>query len=265
MQPADIWSSVRNPNGSSARFVQGGAQGCGCAPRAAAGPCVPGQRAEFCCRLGRGAAAAAHPRQQRRHQLRQGGVHAGRGWHHSAGPQSVTASQAALCLAVLRPQYRPSHVLWCMVWVEQVSAGLRSACCDPCRLQKWGLIGFWLSAACNIHHCLLQINYLGPYTLTRCLERTLQRSAPSRVVNVSSVMHRFASLRNARDALFVWKRGAGDYSVSKLDNVLFTYELQRRLGKHGVQARCHAGRLCSANTRCRCSPDMRALREHATQ
>ena len=80
-----------------------------------------------------------------------------------------------------------------------------------------------------------QINYLGPYTLTRCLERTLQRSAPSRVVNVSSVMHRFASLRNARDALFVWNRGAGDYSVSKLNNALFAYELQRRLGKHGVQ------------------------------
>ena len=95
----------------------------------------------------------------------------------------------------------------------------------------------WLMMVrCADCRLVVQINYLGPYTLTRCLERTLQGSAPSRVVNVSSVMHRFASLRNARDALFVWKRGAGDYSVSKLNNALFAYELQRRLGKHGVQA-----------------------------
>lgn len=99
------------------------------------------------------------------------------------------------------------------------------------------------------------MNYLGPYALTRCLERTLQRSAPSRVVNVSSVMHRFASVSNARDALFSWKRGGGDYSVSKLNNLLFTYELQRRLGKHGVQAR-NAGRGLSHSClqRCRQSP-----------
>jgi len=98
-------------------------------------------------------------------------------------------------------------------------------------------LGFFPSVPCQtVGRFRRQINYLGPYTLTRCLERTLQRSAPSRVVNVSSVMHRFASLRNARDALFVWNRGAGDYSVSKLNNALFAYELQRRLGKHGVQA-----------------------------
>ena len=52
-----------------------------------------------------------------------------------------------------------------------------------------------------------------------------------------AVMHRFASLDSVPDALFSWKRGGGDYSVSKLNNVLFTYELQRQMGRHGVQAR----------------------------
>lgn len=34
-----------------------------------------------------------------------------------------------------------------------------------------------------------QVNHLGPYLLTRLLERVLVRSAPSRVVNVSSCTH----------------------------------------------------------------------------
>lgn len=40
------------------------------------------------------------------------------------------------------------------------------------------------------HPCTAQVNYLGAYALTRLLEPTLQRSAPSTVVNVSSIMHR---------------------------------------------------------------------------
>ncbi len=37
---------------------------------------------------------------------------------------------------------------------------------------------------------LSQINYLGPYALTRLLEPVLIRSAPSTIVNLSSIMHR---------------------------------------------------------------------------
>ncbi len=38
---------------------------------------------------------------------------------------------------------------------------------------------------------LALVNYAGPYLLTRLLEDLLQASAPARVVNVSSVTHRY--------------------------------------------------------------------------
>ena len=84
----------------------------------------------------------------------------------------------------------------------------------------------------------LQVNYLGPYHLTRLLEPQLAASAPSRVVNVSSVMHRSGSvdsdpIRFLRD----WRKGS-QYANTKLANVLFAYESQRRLGPLGVQVGC---------------------------
>ncbi|CAG9464931.1 unnamed protein product [Pedinophyceae sp. YPF-701] len=81
---------------------------------------------------------------------------------------------------------------------------------------------------------LAQINYLGPYTLTRLLEPTLLASAPCRVVNVASVTHRFAFIKSAEDFLMKFKYG--QYAHTKLANVLFAYELQRRLGPRGVQS-----------------------------
>jgi retinol dehydrogenase-12 len=42
-----------------------------------------------------------------------------------------------------------------------------------------------------------QVNHLGAYTLTRLLEEELTLGAPSRVVNVSSVTHRLASMPDA--------------------------------------------------------------------
>jgi len=82
------------------------------------------------------------------------------------------------------------------------------------------------------------VNYLGPYHLTRLLEPQLAASAPSRVVNVSSIMHRAASVdSNVHRFLTDWKKGS-QYANTKLANVLFTYAAQRRLGYRstGVQA-----------------------------
>lgn len=80
-----------------------------------------------------------------------------------------------------------------------------------------------------------QVNYLGPYHLTRLLEPTLIASKPSRVVNVSSIMHRSGHVNHDTEAfLSDWSHGS-QYSNTKLANVLFTYEAQRRLGPHGVQ------------------------------
>ena len=52
-----------------------------------------------------------------------------------------------------------------------------------------------------------QVNYLGPFLLTRLLEPCLVASAPSRVVNVSSVTHRYGRLDNP--ARFLSRSAAG--------------------------------------------------------
>jgi retinol dehydrogenase-12 len=96
----------------------------------------------------------------------------------------------------------------------------------------------------------------GHFALTEHLLPALKRSAPSRVVNVSSVgQWIFAPpdgipsdiLRNGKydDArLNSWKR----YGVSKLANVLHASELQRRYGADGVTAfSLHPGNIRTTN------------------
>ena len=74
------------------------------------------------------------------------------------------------------------------------------------------------------------VNHLAYFLLTNLLLDSLKSGAPARIINVSSEAH-----RNARfdiDNLQSEKRysGFGAYCITKLCNVLFTYELARRLG-----------------------------------
>ena len=86
------------------------------------------------------------------------------------------------------------------------------------------------------------VNHLAPFLLTNLLLDLLKASAPSRIVNVSSGEQRngtidFDDLQGEK----VYKT-AKAYSQSKLANVLFTYELARRLEGTGVTANClHPG------------------------
>jgi NAD(P)-dependent dehydrogenase (short-subunit alcohol dehydrogenase family) len=75
----------------------------------------------------------------------------------------------------------------------------------------------------------LALNHLGYFLLTYELRAMLRASAPSRVVNVASDAHRSATIR--LDDLQFEQDYAGFrvYSHSKLANVMFTYELARRL------------------------------------
>ncbi|MBN1812656.1 MAG: SDR family oxidoreductase [Anaerolineae bacterium] len=80
------------------------------------------------------------------------------------------------------------------------------------------------------------LNHLGYFLLTNLLLDVLQASAPARIVNTSSELHKkahldFDDLQNARRY-----RGMNAYHQSKLANVLFTYELARRLEGTGVTA-----------------------------
>jgi NAD(P)-dependent dehydrogenase (short-subunit alcohol dehydrogenase family) len=76
----------------------------------------------------------------------------------------------------------------------------------------------------------LALNHLCPFLLTNLLLPALRAGMPSRVVNVNSEGHRAAKTVNLRDLdASRWKRGFLIYSQSKLANLLFTYELARRL------------------------------------
>ena len=91
------------------------------------------------------------------------------------------------------------------------------------------------------------VNHLAYFLLTRLLQPTLLASAPARVVNVSSEAHRWGAIRfddlMGEAAYAGWKA----YAQSKLANVLFTYELARRLDGTGVTANClHPGLVGTA-------------------
>jgi retinol dehydrogenase 14 len=75
----------------------------------------------------------------------------------------------------------------------------------------------------------------------------IERSAPSRIVNVASAAHRmgdldFANLQYELGGYSILKA----YSRSKLANVLFTAELARRLSGRGVTVNCvHPGAVAT--------------------
>ena len=78
-------------------------------------------------------------------------------------------------------------------------------------------------------------NYLGHYHLTRLLLPLLQRSSrstgqDSQVVQVASVMHRLSSADSMLTAAIRCDSRPGSYSHSKLAQVMFAFELQRRYG-----------------------------------
>ena len=86
------------------------------------------------------------------------------------------------------------------------------------------------------------VNVLGPFLLTNLLLDPLKAGAPSRVVNVGSATHysgevEFDNLQGERRYRFIRA-----YSSSKLELLLLTYELARRLEGTRVTVNCvHPG------------------------
>lgn len=80
-------------------------------------------------------------------------------------------------------------------------------------------------------------NHLSGFLLTQMLGDLLKRSAPSRVVTVSSAAHRHVTDVDL-DALVTGRsfHHMRTYSTTKLLNIWFTRELDRRVGVHGVTA-----------------------------
>ena len=78
------------------------------------------------------------------------------------------------------------------------------------------------------------LDHLNYYLLTLLLLDLLEDSAPARIVNVSSNAHQGGQIRfddlNGKQKFSGW----GAYSQAKLANVLFTYELDRRVKGKGI-------------------------------
>ena len=98
--------------------------------------------------------------------------------------------------------------------------------------------GFWAHrhvTADGLEHTLA-VNHLAPFLLTSLLLERLIASAPARVVTVSSAAQSMGKIDF--DDLMGERRYSGQraYNQSKLANVMFTYELARRLEETGVTA-----------------------------
>ena len=88
----------------------------------------------------------------------------------------------------------------------------------------------------------LAINHLAPFLLTNLLLDRLRESAPARIVTTSSESQRwgdmdFGDLQSRRKY-----RAMSVYGMTKLANIMFTYELAERLKGTGITANClHPG------------------------
>jgi NAD(P)-dependent dehydrogenase (short-subunit alcohol dehydrogenase family) len=88
----------------------------------------------------------------------------------------------------------------------------------------------------------LAVNHLAPFLLTNLLLDLLKRSASSRIITLASEAERWAKM-DLDDLQSRRKyRGMQVYGMTKLANIMFTFELAERLRGTGVTANCvHPG------------------------
>ncbi|MGB3683419.1 MAG: SDR family oxidoreductase [Rubrobacteraceae bacterium] len=90
------------------------------------------------------------------------------------------------------------------------------------------------------------VNHLNYFLLTNLLLGPLKAAAPSRVVNVASGAHKGAGINLEDPSLEGNYSGWRAYGQSKLANIMFTYELARRLEGTGVTANAlHPGAVAT--------------------
>jgi NAD(P)-dependent dehydrogenase (short-subunit alcohol dehydrogenase family) len=93
---------------------------------------------------------------------------------------------------------------------------------------------------------VLAVNHLAYFLLTHLLLDRLKASAPARIVNVASHAHRFGTMNFDDIEGARQYRPMRIYGQSKLANILFTYELARRLEGTRVTVNClHPGAVAT--------------------
>jgi NAD(P)-dependent dehydrogenase (short-subunit alcohol dehydrogenase family) len=94
------------------------------------------------------------------------------------------------------------------------------------------------------------VHHLGHFALTGLLIDLLLKTPNSRIVNVSSIGHRFGKM-DFDNLLYADGKGYSTvqaYRRSKLANLLFTYELQRRFDRLGAKSMAVAAHPGAAET-----------------
>ena len=82
-----------------------------------------------------------------------------------------------------------------------------------------------------------QVNHLGHFLLTQMLIDLLKKSAPSRIINVSSLAHQWANISDYENAVKTGEYSAATaYGISKLANIAYTKELSRKYSHIHVTA-----------------------------
>jgi len=101
-----------------------------------------------------------------------------------------------------------------------------------------GVMAVDMSATEDGFETQIGVNHLGHFALTGRLAGLLASTPGSRVVNVSSMAHRNGALR-LDDLMWRNRRYSrwGAYSQSKLANLLFTFEADRRFAAAGIPTR----------------------------
>ncbi|VDP48793.1 unnamed protein product [Soboliphyme baturini] len=91
---------------------------------------------------------------------------------------------------------------------------------------------------------MLQVNHFGPFLFTNLLLDRIVESSPSRIVNVSSMASYWCSYKDFDDVKLDKTpfSGCQAYNLSKLENILFTRALARKLYEKKVTVNClHPG------------------------
>jgi NAD(P)-dependent dehydrogenase (short-subunit alcohol dehydrogenase family) len=105
--------------------------------------------------------------------------------------------------------------------------------------------GLWVSKRMETpdgYELMFGVNYLAPFLLTALLTDRLVASAPARVITTASAANLAGYVRLGDLQAKLFFTGTTVYGTTKLENIMFTRELGRRLAGTGVLATCfHPG------------------------